>query len=123
MTDEEMQDQTLMDLEQLRTFLIKDNLFNYGLLRKSIILPRLGILMLSDFRREPIGQTQHAAGYVLLGKKMLELDVSYSPYSRKVTVAIGRVVIQVTMDEIQDILSQHPESEEDEEELEEVDEQ
>jgi len=108
-----MEEQIQKDLEDLKTLLLHDNLFNYALLKKSIVMGKLGIIFLGDFQKDPMGQTRHAIGYLTLGRKLLDLDVYYVPYSRTVRVCIGRVNFDIAMDEVRKLLED--EGDEDEE--------
>jgi len=109
-----MEEEIERDLEDLKTLLLHDNLFNYAILKRVIIMGRIGIILLGEFHKDPMGQTQHATGYLTMGKRtrMLDLDVYYVPYSRRVILSLGRVTVEMTMDEVKKIL----EDEDDEEE-------
>jgi hypothetical protein len=109
----ESENQIQKDLEQLRAFLLKDNLFNYAVLRKVIIMDSVAIVMLGDFRKDIMSQAQRAVGYARISRKTLDLDVTYSPYTRTVRISVGRINVELTMGEIEEILTSHEEEESD----------
>ena len=109
MAENQQETQIQRDLETLRTFILRDNLFNYAILRKVIIMDSVAIVMLGDFRKDIMSQAQRAAGYARIWRKTLDLDVTYTPYTRTVRISVGRINVELTMEEIESILSQHEE--------------
>jgi hypothetical protein len=87
------------DLRSVRIFLL--NFFEKEVENKLIVsLGKIKIIALAEFNKDLMSQTREARGYAAVAKKVLPLTVYYRPYSRKLSVKIGHVHVEFSMEEI-----------------------